>query len=269
MFRLAHVFSVFAHIDGIDVSTESVALSLLQFASEAEVSERCESWCNEVSQCSWGACKSCSYCPKEPEGCKSFCREPGHCGWAACKDCQYCTVPPTLAPTLAPTPAPTAAPTPCDNSDLCRDVGGNCCGIDWLTMTCAEGYEPEVVGACGLIGGQTAFKCKLKEHDDSMCDGILGDKCCGIDGVSVNCKYGYEAVPTGKCGVVGLRTKFTCKRPELDDSKCDSGLVDACCGIKGVTVKCKDGFEVVETGSCGVPGIEARTKYSCKPRCSP
>jgi len=233
MFRLVHVFSVLAHIDGIDVSAESAALSLLQFASEAEVSERCESWCTKESECSWKACKSCSYC----------------------------------AP--APTPAPTAAPTPCDNSDLCRDVGGNCCGIDWLTMTCAEGYEPEIVGACGLIGGQTAFKCKLKEHDDSMCDGILGDKCCGIDGVSVNCKYGYEAVPTGSCGVLGLRTKFTCKRPELDDSKCDSGLVDACCGIKGVTVKCKDGYEVVETGSCGVPGIEARTKYSCKPRCSP
>lgn len=154
---------------------------------------------------------------------------------------------------------------PCYNNSVCRDLTGSCCGAEVLTVKCADGYEPEITGNCGVLGARTSFTCRLKVYDDSMCDGIIGDKCCGVNGVSVNCKHGYEVVEIGTCGLVDGRTKFTCKAPPQDESKCDSGLADACCGIKGISVNCKDGYEVVETGTCGVLG--ARTKYTCKPVC--
>jgi len=236
------------HVYGSDSHKEpQCGLNLLQYAAESELKPEagsgraaCKGWCIDNSF-EWQ----------------------DKCGWAACAGCEACDT--LTAPTASPTESPTASPTECYNKAMCRDIGHDCCGLDILTMSCAEGYHPEVTGTCGLIGAQKSYTCKLNEYDDSMCDGILGDKCCGIQGVSVNCKYGYEAVPTGTCGLLGARTQFTCRRPELDDSKCDSYLADACCGISGVTVKCKDGYEVVETGECGL--IDARTKYSCRAKC--
>jgi hypothetical protein len=281
------------HVYGSDSHKEpQCGLNLLQYAAESELEPEagsgraaCKGWCIGNSfdwqgKCGWAACAGCEACDTltaqptpapsptaDNPGCKQFCAAQTYkweskCTWNTCNACPECA---TESPTASPTESPTASPTECYNKAMCRDIGHDCCGLDILTMSCAEGYHPEVTGTCGLIGAQKSYTCKLNEYDDSMCDGILGDKCCGIQGVSVNCKYGYEAVPTGTCGLLGARTKFTCRRPELDDSKCDSYLGDACCGISGVTVKCKDGYEVVETGECGL--IDARTKYSCRAKC--
>jgi hypothetical protein len=184
-----------------------------------------------------------------------------------------------------PPPPPTGPD--CHNDEVCDalgldvagvvQIGDKCCGVEGVlgvgaTVKCKNDFVPVKTGTCGVVGEglRTKFTCAAPTLDDSKCDSGLVDKCCGIDVLTVKCKDGYEVVETGDCGVPGVeaRTKYTCKAPLFFDSMCDSGLGDACCGIKGLTVKCLEGYEVVETGDCGLSLIEARTKYTCKPVCT-
>jgi len=191
-------------------------------------------------------------------------------------DYDYCVVTPTPAPAV-PWNSGGEAPSSCYNGTVCTDFGLNndCCGNGLLTMTCAEGYEPEITGNCGLLGGVLTekFTCKLKVYDDSMCDGrALLDPlfpCCVGSSADVQCKYGYETVEIGACGLLGDKVKFTCKTPyPLDDSKCHSGLSDSCCGIIGSSASCKEGYEVVATGSCGGGFAADVSRFSCRAVCS-
>jgi len=137
-------------------------------------------------------------------------------------------------------------------------------------------------GTCGPHGddyhwdwcGQAAFTCQAEVTTAACPSGkaklvaTLGD---GTDRSTTiaGCDYQYYAqyacdTTTPSPTAPPAPTPSPTCNTAFDNTKCNSWLLDACCGIE-VTVGCTDGYEVVRTGSCGLVGL--KTQYTCRPPC--